>query len=121
MSFLLDPPLLAAAGAAIERLAPDERSARLAARGTVATFVGVSVALYANAPGLGAFWRPFRARNGREFMLTSGLARTDGPSGAARHAAVLAQFALYPAWLELGRRAARTHPGDDVRARGPAR
>lgn len=107
MSFLLDPPLLAAAGAAIERFAPDERTARVAARGTVATFVGVSLALYANAPGLSAFWRPFRARDGREFMLTSGLARTDGPQGAPQHAAALALFALYPAWLELGRRAAR--------------
>lgn len=110
MSFLLDPPLLVAAGSAIERLAPDDRTARRAAGGTVAVFVGVSLALYANTPGLGAFWRPFRARNGREFMLTSGLGRTDGPRGASQHAAALALFALYPAWLELGRRAARARP-----------
>lgn len=100
--------MLAAAGVAIERFAPDDRTARLAARGTVAVFVGVSLGLYANAPGLGAWWRPFRARNGREFMLTSGLGRTDGPQSARGHAAALALFALYPAWLELGRRAART-------------
>lgn len=99
--------MLAAAGVAIERLAPDDRTARLASRGTVAVFVGVSLALYANAPGLRAFWRPFGARNGREFMLTSGLGKTDGPRGAAGHAAALAVFSLYPAWLALGRRAAR--------------
>lgn len=107
MSFLLDPPLLAAAGVAIERFAPDERTARVAARGTVATFIGVSAALYANALGLGAFWRPFGASSGREFMLTSGLAPSRGPQRAVQHAAALALFALYPAWLALGRRAAR--------------
>lgn len=108
MSFLLDPPLLVAAGAAIERGLPDEDTRRKASLGVLAAFVGVSGALYANAPGLGAWWKPFRARNGREFMLTSGLARIDeAQMTRAHHAAALSLFALYPVWLSLGRAAAR--------------
>lgn len=33
--------------------------------------------MYANAPGLRPLWVPFGARSGREFMLTSGLARVN--------------------------------------------
>src|SRR4051794_27906923 len=108
MSFVLDPPLLVASGAAIERLDVDDDTARRLGAATVGLFVGVSLALYANAPGLRAIWGPFGARSGREFMLTSGLARVDGPAmPPARHAAALSLFAAYPLWLRLGRRAAR--------------
>lgn len=108
MSFIIDPPLLVASGAAIERLAGDERAARRARKATVAVFVGVSVALYANAPGLGAIWRPFGARSGREFMLASGLAPVDERAiGPGRHALALALFAAYPLWLRLGAALAR--------------
>lgn len=108
MSFLLDPPLLVAAGAAIERGVADERDARAAERATVGIFVGVSLALYANVPGLGAFWKPFGARSGREFMLTSGLAPVDEARLRPwQHVAALSVFATYPLWLALGRRAAR--------------
>jgi hypothetical protein len=108
LSFLLDPPLLVASGAAVERVIEDPRAARRLRAGTLATFVGVSVALYANAPGLGAIWRPFGARSGREFMLGSGLARVDESRiGPGRHAAALSLFALYPLWFELGRAVAR--------------
>ncbi len=103
MSFVLDPPLLVAAGAAIERSVDDPRTARALRAGTVATFIGVSAALYANAPGLRALWAPFGARSGREFMLTSGLARVDEAAMTpARHALALSLFALYPAWSALG-------------------
>ena len=108
MSFLLDPPLLIASGAAVERAVEDPRAARRLRAATVATFVGVSVALYANAPGLSAIWRPFGARSGREFMLASGLARVDESRiGPGRHVAALSLFALYPLWFELGRAVAR--------------
>lgn len=104
MSFMIDPPLLVASGAAIEAAAgEDERTARRLRRGTVGLFVGVSLALYANAPGLARIWRPFGARSGREFMLTSGLAPIDErriPPG--RHAAALSLFLLYPLWARLG-------------------
>ena len=108
MSFLLDPPLLIASGAAVERAVENPRAVRRLRAVTVATFVGVSAALYANAPGLSAIWRPFGARSGREFMLASGLTRVDeSGAGPARHAAALSLFALYPLWFELGRAAAR--------------
>jgi hypothetical protein len=108
MSFVLDPPLLVASGAAIERLGVDEATARALSAVSVGTFVGVSLALYANAPGLRAIWGPFGARSGREFMLTSGLARVDERRiTPARHAAALSLFAAYPLWLALGRALAR--------------
>lgn len=108
MSFLLDPPLLVASGAAIERIAPDEPAARTLGAVTAGIFIGVSLALYANVPGLGAFWKPFGSRSGREFMLTSGLAPVDeGRLRRRHHVAALSVFATYPAWLALGRRAAR--------------
>jgi len=109
MSFLIDPPLLMASGAAIEAAAGDERSARRGQAAVAAVFIGVSVALYANAPGLGRIWGPFGSRSGREFMLTSGLARVDERRISARqHAAALSLFALYPLWSRLGGELARS-------------
>jgi hypothetical protein len=103
VSFLLDPPLLVASGAAIERLAPEGRVARRLRTATVAVFVAVSGALYANVPGLRPLWRRFGSRSGREFMLTSGLAPVDEEGmSAAHHALALSLFALYPLWLRLG-------------------
>jgi hypothetical protein len=108
VSFLLDPPLLVATGAAIERLSPDEGVARLASRAAVATVVGTSVALYLDAPGLGLIWRPFRAKSGRDFMLNSGLTRFPYKRPSARtHLLAVALFAAYPLWLRAGRRVAR--------------
>lgn len=104
MSFVLDPPLLVASGAAIEAAAgDDEETARRLRGGVVGLFVVVSLALYANAPGLGRLWRPFGSRSGREFMLTSGIAPVDERRiGPARHAAALSLFLLYPLWSRLG-------------------
>ncbi len=107
MSFLLDPPLLVAGGAAIERVAPDGRTADALSFATIGAFVGISLALYANAPGLGLLWKPFGSRSGREFMLTSGLAPIEEDRLRwFQHASALAVFATYPAWLALGRRLA---------------
>lgn len=104
MSFLIDPPLLVASGAAIEAAAGgDEAQARRLRGGVVALFVGVSLALYANLPGLGRIWRPFDSRSGREFMLTSGLARVDERQMTPQHhVAALSLFLLYPLWARLG-------------------
>jgi hypothetical protein len=108
MSFVLDPPLLVASGAAIERLGLDDATARTLGAATVATFVGVSLALYANAPGLRGIWGRFGAHSGREFMLTSGLAEVDERAmRPVHHAAALSLFAAYPLWLALGRAMAR--------------
>jgi len=113
MSFVIDPPLLVASGAAIEAVSGDQPEHGRRLRGAVVTlFIGVSLALYANVPGLGRIWRPFGSRSGREFMLTSGLARVEEKEiTPARHAAALSLFLLYPLWARLGGalvRAART-------------
>jgi hypothetical protein len=106
MSFLLDPGLLVASGVAIECVVPDEHkdTAELA---TIATFLGISTALYANAPGLGLFWKPFRSENGRDFMLNSGVFhfRAERP-GWRTHAVAFGIFASYPLWLRAGRQVA---------------
>lgn len=108
MSFLLDPPLLVASGAAIERAVPDHEQQQALEASTVAIFVGASLALYANAPGMSGLWGRFGSRSGREYMLTSGLGRVEeGSLGARHHLAALSLFALYPAWIRLGRLAAR--------------
>ncbi len=110
VSFLLDPPLLVATGAAIERLAPDEDAARRATRAALATFVGVSALLYARAPvpGLRMLWGPFGAADGRDFMLGSGVVSfAEHDAGPRTHALAAAIFAGYPACLATGRRLAR--------------
>jgi len=108
MSFLLDPPALVATGAAIERLAPNERAARAAGRAAAALFVGVSAALYLNLPGTDPIWRAFRASSGRDFMLRSGLSSSpDPPRRPAVDGLAVALFCAYPGWVALGRRLAR--------------
>jgi hypothetical protein len=107
MSFLLDPPLLVATGAAIERLAPDERAARLAEGGALALFLGVSACLYLDRPGTALIWRAFGASSGRDFMLGSGLvSRSPRARRPALDLLAAAIFSTYPSWLRLGRRLA---------------
>jgi hypothetical protein len=104
VSFLLDPPLLVASGAATEAALGDDSAADLVGALTVGAFVGVSAALYANWDPVVRRWPTLGARTGREFMLTSGLAEVDEASiGPRRHAAALSLFALYPLWFRLGR------------------
>jgi len=104
MSFLLDPGLLVASGVAIEHVVPEERRA-LAEQATLVTFMGISSALYANAPGLGLFWKTFRSKDGRDFMINSGVLRFEAEHPRARtHLAAAAIFCTYPLWLRLGRR-----------------
>lgn len=110
MSFLLDPPLLVASGAAAEALTGgDPRASRFARAATVGSFVGVSLALYANFTPVAKRWPLLGARSGREFMLTSGLASVNERRiTPAQHAAAFSLFALYPLWYELGRSLARS-------------
>lgn len=110
MSFLLDPPLLVASGAVAERvLGDDERNLRIARVASIASFVGISAALYANAEPISSRWPKLGARSGREFMLSSGLAEVDESSiTPAQHVAALSLFALYPLWFRLGQALARS-------------
>src|SRR5947209_17611123 len=98
MSFLLDPPLLYASGAAYGRT-----QGRGAAAVTVAAFWSTSVALYLDRPWTRPLWRAFGSRSGRDFMVNSGLLRFDsGRAGARTHALAAFLFALYPLWFWLG-------------------
>ena len=110
MSFLFDPPLLFAAGVLIERRLPsDRRDAAEAA--TLGIFFGGSFGLYNNVPGLGVLWRPFRARNGRDFMWNSVVfdlkIEDTKEAGWPLHAAAAGIFATYPFFIKLGRRLGR--------------
>lgn len=111
MSFLLDPPLLFLNGEAYARLAPASAqgaAARAAGAATVALFWIVSVALYRNREWTRPLWRACGARDGRDWMLNSGLLRLDAErAGAATHAVSALIFATYPLWLALGYRHGR--------------
>lgn len=124
MSFLLDPGLLVASGVAIETIVPEERRG-IAELATIGTFMTISSALYAKVPGLGLFWKPFGSKNGRDFMLNSGVLRfeSDDPTWVT-HATAASIFATYPLWLKLGRRVGRglsrrrSRPGTRTHASG---
>jgi hypothetical protein len=104
MSFLLDPPMLVASGVLIEKVLPEERR-DLAEAATMATFIGISVALYLEVPGLGAFWKPFGSDNGRDFMVNSGVFKVNTDQAGWRTDVVSAGiYATYPLFLKLGRR-----------------
>ncbi len=107
MSFLLDPPMLIASGILIERALPEEQR-DLAEAATMGTFIGISFALYLNAPGLGAFWKPFKSRDGHDFMINSGVFHVDTEGhGWGTDVASCAIYATYPFFLKLGRRIGR--------------
>ena len=107
MSFLLDPPMLFAAGVLIERGLPAERR-DVAEAATLGIFFGGSFGLYNNVPGLGVLWRPFGAQNGRDFMWNSGVFGVDTKeAGWPLHAAAGVIFSTYPFFIKLGRRLGR--------------
>lgn len=111
MSFLLDPPLLVASGAAIERLTGDEDTADRLSRVTLAGFLGISVTLWndVDAPLLRPLWRPFGSAGPRDFMVNSGVLRLPVPRRPTPrdHLAAAVVFATYPLFLSLGRRLGR--------------
>jgi len=108
MSFLVDPPMLVMTGAAIERLAPDERAASRASTAVLGTFLVTSGALYTNARWIRPFWEACRAETGRDWMLNSGVFGFDHRrAGWPTHLLSLLIFTTYPWWLRLGRRLAR--------------
>ena len=107
MSFALDPPLLVASGVLIERNVPSDRR-DVAEAAVLGVFFGGSFGLYNNVPGLGVLWRPFRARNGRDFMWNSGVFGVNTAQAKwPLHAAAGAIFATYPFFIKLGRRLGR--------------
>jgi hypothetical protein len=120
VSFLLDPPLLVAAGVAIEAATEDEAAADRLARVTLGTFLCVSAPLWldARARPLELIWRPFGSDGPRDFMVNSGVLHLPTPRRALvrHHLMAAAVFATYPLALSLGRcwgrrLAARGRPG----------
>jgi catechol 2,3-dioxygenase-like lactoylglutathione lyase family enzyme len=106
VSFLVDPPLLFASGAAIEAAAPDEDTARRLETAVLGVFVVTSVSLYANARWTHWLARLCRADSGRDWMLNSGVFHFDHDrAGIATHLVSAALFSTYPLWIRLGRRA----------------
>jgi hypothetical protein len=107
MSFLVDPPLLYAAGEAYARVLPESlqgREAGTAGALIVGSFVAVSAACWLERPETQPLWRAFGAGSGREFMVGNGLfrwrrARRAGPR---EHALAALAFATYPLWFRLG-------------------
>ncbi|HLF99317.1 MAG TPA: hypothetical protein VI916_02525 [Acidimicrobiia bacterium] len=105
MSFLYDPPALAATGYVIGRVAPSRRWERLARGATLVTFIGTSVALYRNDPWTKPLVDLFGARSGRDWMLNSGITNFDENHADDRvHRAAAVVFALYPVFLAWGAR-----------------
>lgn len=95
MSFLVDPPLLFASGAAYARAAPEEAQggiARAAGAACLATFWGVGAWLYLAGPA------------SRGFMVNFPLLRVDARRRSAHMDAAAAGIfaAVYPLALWLG-------------------
>ena len=114
MSFLIDPPWLYANGRAYAALAPERaqgRTAAAAGAATMAVFWGVSVSLYLNKPWTRRIWELCRARDGRDWMLNSGVLKIDERAAGKRaimtHVVSAALFASYPYWLWRGWRDGR--------------
>lgn len=111
MSFLIDPPWLYANGEAYARLAPDSAqgtAARVLGVATIAAFWIVSVSAYLNRGWTRLLWKPFRSRDGRDFMVNSGVLRFDTQrAGGGLHLVSALIFATYPLWLLAGYRRGR--------------
>jgi transcription elongation factor len=104
MSFLLDPPILYAAGRAYGSTAPESaQGGKAVAAGAAATalLLGASVALWLDHPATKPLWKAFGAANGREYQAFTGLRSWPGAAkaGPREHALAAVGFAAYPlAW-----------------------
>jgi len=106
LSFLIDPPLLVATGAAagdrvpLKRLAPP----------VLAVFWGTGAAFYRDAAWTKPFMRFLPGRDGRDFMWTTGvlpITHAKKRERAKWDKRAVAMFATYPFFLWLGTRATR--------------
>src|ERR1700749_1784234 len=107
MSFILDPPILYAAGRAYGASAPESAQGRAAVvAGTLATgaLVGVSVALWLDHPATKPLWKAFCASSRRRDQAFTGLRWGKGASkaGPREHALAAVGFGLYPLGWYLG-------------------
>ena len=101
MSFLIDPPLLVATGAACAKA--DVPKPGLTAAATVGIFWAAGSAFYRDRSWTKPVSRAFGSRDGQDFMINSGVLGIDyRPESPATLAASVAAFATYPLWFLLG-------------------
>jgi len=101
VSFLIDPPLLVASGAACARA--DVPGPGLACAATTGVFWAAGAAFYADRPWTRPVSRRFGSRDGRDFMINSGVLDIGfRPKSALTHLAAAAAFATYPLWFLAG-------------------
>jgi hypothetical protein len=101
VSFLIDPPLLVASGAAYAKARGPRPE--LAAAAATATFWAVGAALYTNQRWTTPLSRLFGSHDGQDFMINSGVLRIRyRPRAPRTHLAAISAFATYPLWFGLG-------------------
>jgi hypothetical protein len=106
VSFLIDAPWLYANGRVLARV--PERAHKPVAAATIATFWGAGAAMYVDKPWIRWLWRRIPARDGRDFMINSGVLKFDHERDRRKADAISAAvFATYPLWLWLGLRHGR--------------
>jgi hypothetical protein len=103
VSFLIDAPWLYANGRACAAITREPRTAAALGAATVGAFGAMSISLYANRRWTRPIWEACGAKDGRDWMLNSGVLRLDHRrAGPGTHAVAAALFASYPLWLWLG-------------------
>ena len=101
MSFLIDPPLLAASGAAYAKAGGDAPGPVAAA--ATAVFWAAGAAFYTDRSWTVPVSRLFGSRDGQDFMINSGVLRIRyRPRSRRTHLAAAAAFATYPLWFLAG-------------------
>jgi hypothetical protein len=101
MSFLIDPPLLVASGAAYAKAGGPRPAAAGAA--TIAVFWAAAAAFFRDLGPTRPVTRLFGSRDGQDFMINSGvLAIPYRPRSRRTWAGALLALATYPLWLWLG-------------------
>ena len=101
MSFLIDPPLLAASGAAYARAGG--KRPEVAGTAATAAFWAAGLAFYTNRRWTLPIARMFGSRDGQDFMINSGVLPIRYRARAARtHLGAALAFATYPLWFLLG-------------------
>ena len=101
MSFLIDPPLLVASGAAYAKARGSQP--KVVGAATTALFWAVGSAFYADRAWTQPVSRWFGSRDGQDFMINSGVLGIHyEPRSARTHLAAFAAFATYPLWFLAG-------------------
>jgi hypothetical protein len=108
MSFIIDPPLLVATGAAVESKISDSETKDKLEKLTLIVFIATSLSLYFELPWVKWMWKMLGSQSGRDWMINSGILRLETKKlSLTSHLKWLSIFLTYPLWFKLGRRLAR--------------